>query len=171
MANRQAIVLIGMPGSGKTTVGSALARLLQWGLVDTDDVLHATLGCDFAEYIRAKGIDAARERERGVVGDLPDLLIRDSVVAVGGGTVLHPDNRTVLSGLGPVVWLRATPDTLLTNVAGDDRDRPLLAEGESALMRLLEERTPVYESLANVTVDVDGLDPNQVALEVVKALA
>ena len=151
-----------MPGAGKTSVGTALAQLLQWGFVDTDDLVG-----DPASIIERDGIDAFRAREREVIAAVQP---RDRVVAVGGGAVLDPANRAVLSSLGPIVWLRADAGTLTAHLAGDDRDRPLLHD-HGALRYLLAERTPIYADFADVVVDVDGLDPNQVAVEVVKALA
>ena len=152
-----------MPGAGKTTVGAALAQLLQWGFVDTDDLVG-----DPASTIERDGIDAFRARERDAIAAVQP---RDCVVAVGGGAVLDPTNRATLDDFGPVVWLRATLATLLDHV-GDGEGRPLLGGGaEAALERLLDERASVYDDFADVVVDVDGLDPNQVAVEIVKALA
>ncbi len=85
--------------------------------------------------------------------------------------MLAEPNREALAACGPIVWLRASLATLLDHV-GDGDGRPLLADGaEPALTRLLEERTAVYASVATTTVDVDGLDSNEVAVAVVKALA
>ena len=149
-------------------MGVALAQLLDWGLVDIDDVITAEVG-SVPAFIESAGIDAFRVRERAAIHRLPSLL-RDTVVSVGGGAVLDPANRDALSSLGRVVWLRATLETLLDHL-GDSADRPLLAEGaEAALTRLLDERTPIYEALASVLVDVDQMDPNEVAVAIVKEL-
>lgn len=159
-----------MPGAGKTTVGAALAQLMQWRFVDTDDLISRTVGCDFADYIRTHGIEAAREKERLVVSRLRGVG-GSRVLAVGGGTVLDPANRVELKALGPVVWLRADAATLVDRLRADAHDRPLLAgDLDTAVTKLVAERTPVYADVATHTVDVDGLDPNEVAVEVVKAL-
>ena len=170
----QAIVLIGMPGAGKSTVGVALARLMQWGFVDIDDVVAYEVG-DIAAFIESDGIEAFRARESTAV-DAVTRAIRDgaapaTVVAVGGGAILAADNRAALRATGPVVWLHASIETLLDHV-GAGEGRPLLAEGaEPALRRLLDERAPLYAETATVIVKVDGLDPNEIAVDVVKALA
>jgi shikimate kinase len=163
LPERQAIVLIGMPGAGKTRVGQAVAQLLQWGFVDVD----ATVSDDVPGLIERDGIEAFRARERDVIASLRP---HDCVVSVGGGAVLDPANRDRLRALGPVVWLRATRDTLLDRL-GDAEDRPLL-KGDPAgkLAVLLAERTPIYEEVATVVVDVDGRDAYENAGEVVKAL-
>lgn len=156
-----------MPGAGKTTVGTALAQLMQWRFVDTDDMVAASVG-DVPAFIDTNGIDAFREHESGVIRALAGA--EDLVISVGGGAVLNPVNRAVLDETGIVVWLRASLSTLLSHV-GDGAGRPLLAEGaETALVRLLAERTEVYDDVADVVIDVDGLDPNEVAVEVVKAV-
>jgi shikimate kinase len=174
MMGAQAIVLIGMPGSGKTTVGAALAQLMQWAFVDIDDVVAHETGAVPA-FIESQGIDAFRARETAAV-DAVTRAIRDgaapaSVVAVGGGAVLAPANRDAIAATGPVVWLQAELETLLAHV-GDGAGRPLLADGaETALRRLLDERTPIYEEAAAVAVKVDGLDPNEIAVAIVKAIS
>jgi shikimate kinase len=170
----QAIVLIGMPGAGKTTVGAALAALMQWGFVDVDDVVAGEVG-DVPSFIEANGIDAFRAAESTAIARVTDALrggaAPDTVVAVGGGAVMSAPNRDLLTRTGTVVWLRASMATLLDHV-GDGAGRPLLADGaEVALARLSDERSPVYANTAAAVVDVDGLDPNQIAVEVVKAIS
>ena len=152
-----------MPGSGKTRVGQAVAQLLNWRWVDVDGLVAE----DVPGFIAREGIDAFRAREREVIAGLRP---QDCVVSVGGGAVLDPANREALRALGPVVWLRATLDTLRDRV-GDGAGRPLLA-GDPAgkLAALFEERTPVYAEAATVVVDVDGRDAFDNAGEVVKAL-
>ncbi len=163
-----------MPGAGKSTVGVALAQLMQWGFVDIDDVVAHEVG-DVPAFIESDGMEAFRARESAAV-DAVTRAIRDgaapaTVVAVGGGAILAADNRAALRATGPVVWLRASIETLLDHV-GAGEGRPLLAGGaESALRRLLDERAPLYAETATVTVKVDGLDPNEIAVDVVKALA
>jgi shikimate kinase len=162
--DRQAIVLIGMPGAGKSTVGPAVAQLMQWRFVDVDDLVGSP-----AEIIERDGIAAFRAQEADAIQRVA-MQAQGLVVSVGGGAVLDPTNRGALDAAGPIVWLRATLDTLLDHV-GDGDGRPLLAGGaEDALRRLLDERTPIYDDFADVVVDVDGLDPNQIAIEVVKAV-
>ncbi len=153
-----------MPGSGKSRVGQAMAQLLQWRWVDVD----ALVADDVPAFIEREGIDAFRTRERDVIGALSP---QDCVVSVGGGAVLDPANRDNLRALGPVVWLRATPETLLERIGRGD-DRPLLkGDPVATLPVLLAERTPIYEQLATVIVDVDGRDAFENAGEVMKALS
>lgn len=161
------IVLVGMPGAGKTTVGIALAQLMQWGFLDVDDMVAGAVG-DVPDFIEANGIDAFRDLEAEAIRSLHG--VEDRVISVGGGAVLNPVNRAVLDETGVVVWLRATLDTLVDRV-GTGEGRPLLAAGpRDALVGLLAERTSIYDDVADVVIDVDGLDPNEVAVEIVKAV-
>lgn len=156
-----------MPGAGKTTVGFAVAQLLRWRFLDVDELVAATVG-SVPEFIDANGIDAFRQYEAATIRSLRET--DEAVISVGGGAVLNPVNRAVLDETGVVVWLRATLPTLLAHV-GDGDGRPLLADGaEVALTRLLAERTPIYDDTADVIIDVDGLDPYEIAGEVVKAV-
>jgi shikimate kinase len=166
-ALNNAIVLIGMPGAGKTTVGFAVAQLLQWRFLDVDDMVAGMVG-DVPDFIEANGIEAFRDLEADAIRSLQGA--DGVVISVGGGAVLNPLNRALLDELGVVVWLRATLPTLLDHV-GDGTGRPLLAGGaEAALTRLLEERASIYDDTADVVVDVDGLDPYELAGAVVHAV-
>ena len=153
-----------MPGSGKTRVGQALAQLLGWSWLDVD----GAVADDVPGFIAREGIDAFRVRERDVIAALEP---QDCVVSVGGGAVLDPANRKALRALGPVVWLRATAETLLQRIGSGD-DRPLL-KGDPAgkLPVLLAERTPIYEETATIVVDVDGRSADENAAVVAKVLA
>jgi shikimate kinase len=151
------LVLIGLMGAGKTTVGTACAQRLGRTFVDTDDLVvgiaHTTVEGIFAEG----GEPRFRRLEHEVVADVvasPEPL----VIACGGGTVLDVDNRRALRAAGVVVWLRAPVSTLLSRV-GDGSTRPLLRDDpEGALARLERLREPAYEAAAHATVDTDDLD-------------
>lgn len=164
------VVVIGMLGVGKSTVGAALAERLGWGFVDTDDLVSERVGEDVPGYINRAGMDAFRVAEQGVVASLASRA-DDVVVAVGGGSVIESANRAVLAALGHVVWLRATPATLLDHLREDTRERPLLAGGVAeAIDRLIDERSELYAALATHVVDVDDRTPDDVANEVLLAL-
>ena len=160
------LVLIGLMGAGKTTVGRECARRLGRPFVDTDDlvvdVAHMTVEAIFAE----RGESEFRRLERGVVADVcasPEPL----VVACGGGAALDPDNRRALRAAGVVVWLRAPAATLLDRV-GDPAGRPLLRDDPAgALARLERLREPAYHAAAHAEVDTDDLDVDAVASAVV----
>lgn len=159
------LLLVGMMGTGKSTVGRLVAARLGRPVVDTDDVVEQAAGTSVAAIFATSGEAAFRRREAEA---LQDVLACDDacVVSVGGGAVLDPTNRAAMRRAGTVVWLRARPDTLEARV-GDDDGRPLLSgvgEGVAgALVRIDAERRPLYDELADEVVDVDGLDPDEVA--------
>lgn len=165
------VILVGLMGAGKSTVGTLLATRLGRAFVDTDDVVVATTGSTVSEIFAARGEPAFRALERTAVADVcasPQPL----VVACGGGAVLDPENRRMMSRAGVVVWLRAAPAQLAARV-GEGDARPLLARGTPAetLERLAAVRAPGYEAVADVVVDTDELSPSDVTERVLQELS
>ena len=155
-------MLIGMMGSGKTTVGRRLAAALGRPLVDSDAQVEARTGRTVREIFESDGEAAYRVLEREA---LVDALAgaEPSVVAAAGGVVLDPGNRAVLQEAGTVVWLRARPEVLARRVSAGRDHRPLLGDDPlAALQRLDAERRPLYEEVADLVVDVDDLSTSQV---------
>lgn len=155
------LFLVGMMGAGKTTVGDALAQRLGWSHLDSDAQVEANTGRTVPEIFAADGEAAFRREEARALAEAASLP-RPAVVSVAGGAVLDPANRELLGRSGPVVWLRADPSTLAARV-GSGAGRPLL-DGDPAgnLRALYEARRPLYESIADLTVDVDDLEPDSV---------
>jgi shikimate kinase len=165
------ILLMGMMGAGKSTVGCVLAAQLGWKYVDGDDEILRRTGRSVPDLWRAEGEAAFRAEETRVLVDVATVP-EPTVVALGGGAVLAPANREVITASGGmVVWLRVDVGTVLSRV-GDGAGRPLL-EGDAArrLSHLDAERRPVYESLAELIIDVDCLRPDEIADLIVKGLA
>lgn len=149
------LLLVGMMGSGKTTVGRMLADRLGRPFFDSDDEVEQATGHSVAEIFATDGEAAFRIEERRAL-EAAVASPAPAVVAVAGGAVLDPHNRAVIEGAGTVVWLRADPATLARRV-GDGAGRPLLGDDPpAALRRLAAERTPLYAQVADVVVDVDG---------------
>ena len=170
MSRPHRVLLIGMMGAGKSTVGGLLADRLGWPYWDSDEQVQAHTGLTVPEIFAASGEAAFRAEEalalaEATTGDGP------AVLSVAGGAVLDPDNRQRIRRAGLVVWLRASVDTLARRV-GSGAGRPLLGDDPAAnLARLLLERQPLYEQLADVVVDVDELDPEQAVSRIQAALA
>ncbi len=164
------VVLVGMMGVGKSTVGKGLAERLGWRFCDSDDQVLAGTGRTIPEIFAEEGEEAFRAEETRV---LAEALTGDEpvVVAAAGGVVLSAANRRLLAGSGVVVWLRAPPGVLARRV-GDGSGRPLLdRDPERALVALETVRRPLYESVATITLDVDGHRPEQVLASLVEVLA
>jgi shikimate kinase len=162
------LVLVGLMGAGKTTVGRACAERLSRSFVDTDDVVVALAGMPVAEIFATAGEARFRDIERAAIADVcasPDPL----VIACGGGAVLDPDNRVRLRAAGVVVWLRA-PAAVLAERVGDGDGRPLLrGDVTSTLARLERLREPAYEAAAHRVVDTEDRDADTVAGLVIEA--
>jgi shikimate kinase len=155
------LLLVGMMGVGKTTIGQLLAQRLGWAYLDSDAQVAQTTGRTIPEIFSEDGEAAFRAEETKaltVAVSGPD----PTVVSVAGGAVLSEDNRALLARSGTVVWLRARPETLAKRV-GDGAGRPLLgSDPGSALAALYAVREPLYKTVASVTVDVDELPPETV---------
>ena len=160
------IILIGMPGAGKSTVGVLLAKALQLAFVDTDIEIQAQESCSLSAIIARVGLTGFRAMEEAYVAGYG---YPRAVIATGGSVVYGPRAMTRLKSLGPVVFLRAAIGTLAERL-GDLDARGVAREAGQTLSDLLRERTPLYEKHADVTVGVDGLTAQGVAEAVNQAL-
>ena len=161
------ILLIGMMGAGKTTVGKTLAARLGWRHLDSDAQVEARTGRTVPDIFAQQGEAAFREEEARALAEAVGLD-EPVVVSVAGGAVLDPTNRQLLSHAGSVIWLRADPATLAARVGSGD-GRPLLENDPAAsLTRLDAVRRPLYQELADHTVDVDGLSADQTAEDIIR---
>jgi shikimate kinase len=146
------IFLVGMMGAGKTTIGKALARVLQREFIDLDHELEARCGVRIPVIFEIEGEQGFRKRECQV---LDDCTVRPNLVmATGGGAVLADENRRALQSRGIVVYLRASVEELFRRTSRD-RNRPLLVtpDPKATLRSLLELREPLYTAVADVVVD------------------
>jgi shikimate kinase len=163
------ITLVGYRGTGKSTIAVALARRLAWAAVDADVEIERRAGRTIREIFEAGGEAAFRAVERRVMSDL--LSGERRVVAAGGGAVLDADTRRELACAGPVVWLRASCETILARLAGDASTpgrRPSLTDQEprAEIESLLAQREPLYRGLALFAVDTDGRSPDEIVAEI-----
>lgn len=157
---RPRVVLVGTMGAGKTTVGRRLAG--SWGVPfrDTDDDVEASEGRSVSDIFVDSGEEHFRALERAAVAEA--LRTHDGVLAVGGGAVLDPATRELLTG-HRVVFLRVGLSDAASRV-GLGVSRPLLLGNvRGRIKQLIDERTPVYESVAVHVVDTDGRSVDEVA--------
>jgi shikimate kinase len=156
------IALIGMMGSGKSTVGRLLAERLGWTLIDTDERIVAEVGKPIADIFRDDGEPAFRAIEARVVAVASEE--REAVIALGGGAILREDSRDRLWSNGGVVWLSASPEENEARAAQSER-RPLLeghADRVEAARTILRQREPLY-ALAHWKEDTSGRTPEEIA--------
>ena len=151
------LILVGPMGAGKTSLGKRLARRLGLEFVDADARLEAAAGTSVATIFELEGEAGFRQREERMLDDL--LHGQSQVIATGGGAVLSPASRERMSQRGFVVYVRVGLDHQLERLARD-HTRPLLANGDRSekLQSLAAIRNPLYESIADLVFDSDGLD-------------
>jgi shikimate kinase len=146
------IALIGLPGSGKSTVGRQLARRLQLAFLDSDQMIEERLGCSIRDYFEREGEASFRDVEEAVIDEL--TLLEGGVLSTGGGSVLRPANRQRLRGRGYVVYLRSSPEELFRRLR-NDVNRPLLqvADPLGRLRDLYVQRDPLYRETAHFVIE------------------
>lgn len=163
------VVLIGMMGSGKTTVGRIVAKRLGRRFLDSDEVVEERTGHTVRAIFALQGEDAFRAEETAALVEALGSK-EPVVVAAAGGSVLDAANRERMRSAGTVVWLRADPVVLADRVVGGGH-RPLLDEDPVGVLRALDaERGHLYEEVADVVIEVDALAPEQVADSVLAAV-
>ena len=152
MLNSRCIVLVGMPGSGKTTVGRDLAKRLGLRFVDTDHEIEARTGVKIPIIFEIEGEDGFRKRETQTLDDLTHES--NMVLATGGGAVIRPENRALLRERAVVVFL-SVPPPILWERTRHDRSRPLLqvSDPKGRLEELLKVRGPFYREVAHIIVE------------------
>jgi shikimate kinase len=163
------LVLVGMMGSGKTTVGKLVADRLGAVFADSDEEIETSTGLSVERLFAEAGEPAFRRHEIEVLAHLLDPG-GPGVVAAGGGAVLDEVNRSRMRREATVAWLRTTVGTL-TDRVGTGEGRPLLAGSDAGrLAEIAESRADLYSSVADFVVDTDDRTPEAVAYAVVAAL-
>ncbi len=160
------VLLVGYRATGKTATGRALAELIRWRALDTDQQLVAETGRSIPEIFAERGEREFRRFESQV---LRRTVAQDRVViATGGGIILSAENRQVLAAAGPVVWLRGSVQTIQARLAADPAtagSRPALTDNDpvAEVPQVLEQRIPLYEQVAHLAVDTDRLSSQDAA--------
>ena len=165
----RSLVLVGLMGAGKTSIGRRIAARLGLTFKDADAEIEEAAGCTVPEIFARFGEQAFRDGERRVIRRL--LSGPPLVLAFGGGAFLDPDTRALTRRKSLSIWLRAPLPVLVRRVAGRDH-RPLLAEGDHAtiLERLLIQRSPIYAE-ADLIVDCTDETPETTTTRVIQAIA
>ncbi|MBI4361277.1 shikimate kinase [Candidatus Micrarchaeota archaeon] len=160
------VVLIGFMGSGKTSVGKALARKKEMDFLDMDEEIEKQEGRKISDIVNENGMDFFRDKESVLLEEISRKNPENTVVATGGGVILSQENRAILKKLGRVVWLDVSPLHAHERTRNDD-NRPLLnhPNRRAVIEELLRKRKPFYQE-AELHIQVDGKTPEQVAKEI-----
>ncbi len=170
MLNKNNIFLIGLMGTGKTTVGKQLARRLNRTFYDSDRVVEERTGADIPLIFEKEGEAGFRKRETAVIDELTQK--NNIILATGGGAVLDAENRNHLINRGTVFYLKSNLKTLIERTS-KDKNRPLLHADEpveTILTRLLEQRGPLYEETADFVIDTANNSIHNVIQAIIKSL-
>lgn len=168
-ASVQRIFLVGPMGAGKSTIGRLLAQRLNWAFVDLDTDIERRCGANIPWIFDVEGEEGFRARETSVLEELS--LADNTVLATGGGAVLREYNRALLKERGLVVFLKASVGQLVERTARD-RNRPLLQvpDREQRIREILHERLPLYNEVAHLVIETDGMTPQAVVSRIVRVV-
>jgi shikimate kinase len=163
------LILVGLMGAGKTSVGKVLARRMQRDFVDSDAEIEKATGVRIPVIFEIEGEAGFRSREERIIKDLCDR--QNIVLATGGGAVLSPANRQCLRGSGLVIYLCATPEALWRRTSRD-RNRPLLRTSDplQKLRKLHTLRDPLYRTVAHLVVDTGSQSVGTLATHILRLL-
>ena len=164
------VVLVGYRGTGKSAVAETLARALGLRVVCLDEELQRTAGQSIPDVVRERGWPSFRDLEEQVVREFAS---RDGqVIDCGGGVIEREANFAVLREAGPVVWLKASVETIVQRIQGDDQ-RPSLTGTKSftdEVAEVLERRTPRYDRISHLAINTDNRSIDEIADEIQQRL-
>jgi len=163
------IIFVGLPGSGKTTIGRQMGRRLGLPFLDSDAVIEQRLGCSIREFFDREGEERFRDIEQNVIDDLSKY--HHGVLSTGGGSVLRPLNRQNLHARGKVVYLRSTPEEVFRRLK-HDMQRPLLQvnDPQEKLKALFNVRDPLYRETAHFVFETGRPSINKLLNTIISEL-
>jgi len=155
------IILIGFRCVGKTTIGKRLAEALNWKFLDLDIEIQKETKKTIKELVEEKGWDYFRKVEKESMKKLKDM--KNVVIALGGGSVIHEDEMKLLFKKSFIVWLYSSPEVILERMKKDEKtisQRPSLKNSglEKEIRDVLKERIPLYEKFSHFKIDTDDID-------------
>ncbi|WNO11699.1 shikimate kinase [Teredinibacter sp. KSP-S5-2] len=163
---KSSVILIGMPGAGKSTVGVLLAKYMAKAFVDTDILIQEALGETLQSYLDREGYLALREKEEEI---LAKACFDHHVIATGGSAVYSETGMSALTQVGVVVYLSISHSTVKQRVSNQST-RGIASQPGSSLDDIYQERLSLYNKYAQITVVADGLTPDLVAQEVMEKI-
>ncbi len=164
--NKNNIILIGMPGAGKSTVGVILAKRIGFDFIDTDLIIQAREKCRLQQIIDTHGLKKFRHIEEQI---LLGLHPEHSIIATGGSVVYCEKGLEALGRTGTLIYIQASLTDLQKRIA-DMGQRGLVMAKQQTFDQLYQERTPLYEKFAELTISAEGINAEQVAKEIEKKI-
>ena len=163
------IYLVGLMGSGKTTLGKILSIKLDKQFYDSDQVIEEKLGVDVPIIFEYEGEAGFREREKGILKEL--VRKKNIVLATGGGIIISESNRDLLAKNGKVIYLKSNQKDLILRMK-NDKTRPLLKNGniELIIKKLCKEREPLYEMISDFTVTTKNKRIHEIVNEIIRVI-
>ncbi|WP_227519933.1 shikimate kinase [Mangrovitalea sediminis] len=161
------LILIGMPGAGKSTIGVLLAKRLGLGFVDTDVLIQTREGRTLQDIVNSDGPAALRQIEEQV---LADLKVTRTVIATGGSAVYSAKAMSALAESGIIVNLHVPLPVLEQRISNHDT-RGLVRQPGQSIADLYQERVPLYARYADISIEVDNERPDQVVEQIVGAIS
>lgn len=160
------VILIGFMGAGKTSVGTLYSQKHGLDFIDTDQMIEETEGMTVSRIFEEKGEEAFRRMETGLLERLTRKG-KAALISAGGGLPLREENRKLLKGLGTVVYLDVSAETVLSRLKGDTT-RPLLMGDhvKEKVENMLKARGPIYEEASHVKIDVNNKGPEEIVSEI-----
>jgi shikimate kinase len=169
MNENKNIILVGLMGSGKTTIGKLISKALKMEFFDTDQAIEVKTGVNIATIFELEGEAGFRSREHSLLKDLMDY--QKQVIATGGGIVLSGENRKLLQQLGSVVYLRSNVKDLILRLR-DDKTRPLIQNVNlnEKFNDLLRDRDTLYTEVADYIIETKNKKINEIKNEILELL-
>lgn len=164
------IILIGLMGCGKTTIGKELHRETSLRFTDTDQLIERQTGMTIPQIFKTHGESHFRDLETGVLRQMQTATRQSRIISTGGGITIRPENRNLLKKLGFVVWLHTDVNTLYQRISRCT-NRPLLQQPnpKTVLARLMKERHNFYRETAHLTIDTANLHIHEIAFGILES--
>jgi|TARA_B100001059_G_scaffold234770_1_gene278182 shikimate kinase len=161
------IILIGPMGSGKTSIGKKLSKMMKFNFIDTDHLIEEKTGVDIPTIFEHEGESGFRKRENKILEDISN--IENSVLGTGGGIIILEENRKIIKNMGFIVYLTASIKELVYRTE-QDRNRPLIKDGDTKkkIEEILKEREKIYENISNIKISTDNYDTVKLSKIIIK---
>lgn len=154
-------------GSGKTSIGKKLSKMMKFNFIDTDHLIEEKTGVDIPTIFEHEGESGFRKRENRILEDISN--IENSVLGTGGGIIILEENRKIIKNMGFIVYLTASIKELVYRTE-QDRNRPLIKDGDTKkkIEEILKEREKIYENISNIKISTDNYDTVKLSKIIIK---